>query len=395
MRWTFWRKSPPTCPHGHGDLQAARMGGLPIHICPLCRGEWIDNKILRGFYPQPIPHDNSPCSIKCPSCRSFLRHHPASHELPVALESCPKNCGWWLDQGERQRLSSLHPIRPRLRLKQRPQAESDHRLAMARRYAVEQPRQSPKESTSKMLISPWELDAPRRLIAWLGFPVESGRFFDTRASMTLALIFINVAIFSLIIFTHVTSWFFVLLGWLPEMIRQDFALWPARLIADPSSQWPTLISCMFLHGGLAHLLGNMLFLFIAGDDVEMRIGRWNFLFFYVFGGMVASVASLIAGISPEIPRVGASGAISAVMGAYLIFARGKRIYSWGFRFLLWGRMIGYPSALYLLFWFASQFAMMLIPDLNVDFWAHIGGFIFGVAGALLLSTNPHTADEPS
>ncbi len=73
------------------------------------------------------------------------------------------------------------------------------------------------------------------------------------------------------------------------------------------------------------------------------------------------------------------------MGAYLILASGKRIYGWGFRFLVWGRMIGYPSSLYLLFWFAAQFAMMMIPDLRVDLWAHIGGFVFGAAVALMMS----------
>lgn len=316
---------------------------------------------------------------------------PSSTVLPVAVESCQNGCGWWLDEGERQVLAAAQEPPTRLRLRKTARTDEDYRLAIARRFAVERAPPSRAEPEPELFLSPWELDGIQRLVAWMGLPVESGRFFDRRAWMTLVLILLNVAVLAVTLFHHADNWFWILLGEVPGDILGVCALWPARLFGDPAGHWHGLITCMFLHGGLAHLAGNMLFLFMAGDDVELRLGAPGFLVFYLLGGLAASATSLAAGLHSEVAHLGASGAISAVMGAYLVMASGKRIYLWGVRFLLWGRLVGFPAWLYMVIWFGVQVALTRVPGLRVDVWAHIGGFVFGFLVARMATSRPRRA----
>ena len=138
---------------------------------------------------------------------------------------------------------------------------------------------------------------------------------------------------------------------------------------------------MFLHGSLLHLGGNMLFLWIFGNNVEDRLGALRYLAFYVVAGIVATGAHIVAQPHSTVPVVGASGAIAGVMGAYLVwFPRAK------VRTLLFlGFFVLFPviSARWLLlFWFVSQF--FVNPNEGVAWVAHVGGFIFGALIALLL-----------
>lgn len=146
----------------------------------------------------------------------------------------------------------------------------------------------------------------------------------------------------------------------------------------------TLITSMFLHGGWMHLIGNMLFLWVFGDNIEATIGNLNFLAFYLLGGLAASVAHIVFNLGSTIPAVGASGAISAVLGAYLMMfpkSKVKVFVAYIFRSF-------YMPALYFLgFWGVQQFIngfITIIPKegtahtSGVAWWAHIGGFIFGI-----------------
>jgi membrane associated rhomboid family serine protease len=149
--------------------------------------------------------------------------------------------------------------------------------------------------------------------------------------------------------------------------------------------WTPLIS-MFLHGGWLHLLGNCLFLWIFGNNVEDSMGRVRFLVFYVLCGLAAAGAHVLVTPSSAIPTVGASGAISGVMGAYLVLYPRVRVKVLLF-IVIFIRIIQVPAWVVLLGWFGMQLLMGVPQLLTVDpevsgsgvaFWAHIGGFAAGV-----------------
>ena len=149
-----------------------------------------------------------------------------------------------------------------------------------------------------------------------------------------------------------------------------------------------VLTSMFLHAGWLHLLGNMLFLWIFGNNVEDRMGRTIYLLFFLAGGVVAVAAQTIIDPAAREPMIGASGAIAAILGAYLVLFPGARIQSLVFLGFFY-QLIDVPAALVLGFWFVLQ----LIDGLgslgasgavssNVAFFAHIGGFVAGALVAL-------------
>lgn len=147
----------------------------------------------------------------------------------------------------------------------------------------------------------------------------------------------------------------------------------------------TLFSSMFLHGGWMHLIGNMLFLWVFADNIEQIIGNLNFLTFYIAGGLAAHAAHIFFNIDSTIPTVGASGAISAVMGAYLVMFPTSKI---KILVVFLFRSFHIPALLFLGFWIVQQLvsgvgAISQTADSSgVAWWAHIGGFIFGILAGL-------------
>jgi len=162
---------------------------------------------------------------------------------------------------------------------------------------------------------------------------------------------------------------------------------------DPINIWTPLIS-MFLHGGWLHLLGNALYLWIFGNNIEDSMGRLRFLVFYVLCGLAAAAAQTAIAPASPVPMVGASGAISGVMGAYLVLYPRVRVNILPLPFW-WLGIISVPAWAMLIFWFGTQL-LEGIPALSpartgpvggVAVWAHIGGFIAGVV-LVLLMRNP-------
>jgi membrane associated rhomboid family serine protease len=150
-----------------------------------------------------------------------------------------------------------------------------------------------------------------------------------------------------------------------------------------------IFTSMFMHAGLAHIAGNMLYLWIFGDNVEDCLGHASYLAFYLVGGVVASLAHLLTNPTSQLPTVGASGAIAAVLGAYLVLFPQSRIVTFiplGF----FMRLAVVPASIVLGFWFILQLFSGVLsmggPDMGgVAFWAHIGGFVAGVVIAKLLA----------
>lgn len=143
----------------------------------------------------------------------------------------------------------------------------------------------------------------------------------------------------------------------------------------------TLITCMFLHGGLMHLAGNMWFLWIFGDNVEDWMGRVRFLLFYLVCGLCSSAVHIASDPSSTIPMIGASGAISGVMGAYMRLFPGARVITL-VPFFLYIQFVRIPAAIFLGVWFLLQVVSSGSGG-DIAWYAHIGGF---VAGLILAGT---------
>jgi membrane associated rhomboid family serine protease len=158
-----------------------------------------------------------------------------------------------------------------------------------------------------------------------------------------------------------------------------------------------MLTSMFLHGGWLHLLGNMLFLWIFGNNVEDRLGKLPFLLFYVVGGIAAALTQVVIDPRSDVPLVGASGAIAAALGAYIVLFPGARILSLVFLGFFY-QLLEVPALIVLGFWFGLQllsgFAALGAETAQggVAFFAHIGGFVFGlVVGVLLRIVGAGTA----
>jgi membrane associated rhomboid family serine protease len=141
-----------------------------------------------------------------------------------------------------------------------------------------------------------------------------------------------------------------------------------------------LLLSMFLHAGLLHLGGNMLYLWVFGNNIEDRMGLVPFLLFYLLGGLAATFAHVALDPNSTVPVIGASGAIAAVMGAYLVLYPRARVHTAIFLGIVLFRPI--PAWVVLGFWFLSQF--IVDPTSGVAWAAHVGGFVFGVVVALIV-----------
>lgn len=166
----------------------------------------------------------------------------------------------------------------------------------------------------------------------------------------------------------------------------QWAFVPSRFLANPFNDFLTLFSSMFMHAGWVHLGGNMLYLWIFGDNVEDRFGHVKFLIFYLVCGLAATFAQLVFSLGSNIPNLGASGAIAGVLGAYiLLFPKGKiRV--------LQGQQVVQVSALIVIgLWivlqlFSSIGSITATETGGVAYMAHVGGFIAGLALTFLFKT---------
>ena len=161
--------------------------------------------------------------------------------------------------------------------------------------------------------------------------------------------------------------------------------------------WATVLTSMFMHGGWMHLIGNMLFLWVFGNNIEDSTGRIRFVVFYLACGAAGALAQAFAGPTSAVPMVGASGAISGVMGAYIVLHPRTRVHV--LLFLgIWGTTFVVPAYIMLAYWFVLQ--LLGLPELGKDvggtaFLAHVGGFLAGVVLILLfrnqrlLDLHPH------
>jgi membrane associated rhomboid family serine protease len=180
-----------------------------------------------------------------------------------------------------------------------------------------------------------------------------------------------------------------------ESFIHDFGLVPVHFrAAHGAERWIPVFTSMFLHGGLLHLLGNMLYLHIFGDNVEDRLGHLRFLFFYLLCGVAAALGQVLLAPGSRLPMVGASGAIAGVTGAYFVFFRHARILTI-VPIFFYAELVQIPAVVFLVFWFVMQLAygaaslgMQGAEMGGVAWWAHIGGFLCGIVAGRALAPPP-------
>lgn len=161
---------------------------------------------------------------------------------------------------------------------------------------------------------------------------------------------------------------------------------------DEAPWWLTLITSMFMHGGILHIAGNMLFLWVFGPNVEDAMGRARVIAFYVTAGLIAVYAQAALDTSAAVPTIGASGAVAGMLGGYLLLHPHARVLTLIF-VIFFVTLIQIPAAVLLGIWFLLQFlpavGQVATPDLGgggVAYFAHVGGFVFGMAAIRLFAT---------
>lgn len=191
--------------------------------------------------------------------------------------------------------------------------------------------------------------------------------------------------------TPLLTWGFIILNFLVfflelslgESFIMKWAFVPSRFMQDPLGNIPTLFSSMFMHGGWEHIIGNMLYLWIFGDNVEDRLGKVIYFFFYLFCGLTATFAQLAFNTGSTVPNLGASGAIAGVLGAYIVFFPQSKV-----NVMVGRSMTQMPALIVIGFWFVLQFISSVASASShsdvggVAYLAHVGGFISGLVIAL-------------
>lgn len=209
-------------------------------------------------------------------------------------------------------------------------------------------------------------------------PIGDDRNAGSAAIVTMALVALNIAFFLLemaqpsepALQAFVQAW---------GVVPREYAAKRDFVPTIPVPYWSTLLTSMFLHGGWGHLGGNMLYLWVFGDNIERAIGRARFLLFYLTCGILAALVHIFVNLGSSIPTVGASGAISGVLGGYIVLFPRNRV-----QVMSYGGVIGVPAFIVLGLWILMQFisgfgsVATTGETVGIAYAAHIGGFVAGV-----------------
>lgn len=358
------------------SLEQGPNGRVEIDVCPLCRGIWFDggelatltqvgnselfdlqSPLLEGDTPTvPCPRhtdvrmlERQLASARMGALASGTDKADASKHGPLRIDQCPKCSGLWFDGGELEQLVT---------------ALRDSRMA-------------------PFLVDPAIMNKPTSGLLWMfmfltGLPVEQWQPRLRRPLMVLTLIAFCVVAF-----------IWQALSPNPEALVTEYGLIPDRLATD---NLVPLLSHMFLHGGLLHLLGNMYFLWVFGDNVEDRLGRGRFLLLYFAAGLGAALCHVALTNRTDIPVVGASGAIAGVMAAYAVLFPRARLVS-----LIFVISVHWKTTTYLAIWLVYQVIGALMGTPGIAWWAHIGGFAVGavIAWPFRLGVNRGSGESGS
>ena len=337
-------KSCPQCPNRF--LQAVSYGNVTIDVCKQCGGFWFDKDELCQIVRQQSPESKDlKClpnqlgarleltELSCPGCTSKLGVYNLSTAFRFEVHACEQCQGLWLEKGELEHTKLL----------------GQHEEAMAH---INQERTWANWLFQFFLTMPVEFNIkPKRIPA-----------------MTISIIALCFLVFGLEYTAPSPDAFMERWG----VVQQNF----------PGPEWfMSLITHQFLHSGGAHLLGNMYFLYILGDNLEDVMGQKNYLLFYLFSGIVGAVSCQFFDHPGRGLMVGASGAIAGIMAAYLVFFRYAKltVMAMIFQFKI-------SAAVFIGFWVVVNILGHLAGVGKIAWTAHLGGFATGLAIALVIRT---------
>ncbi|MEO6951974.1 MAG: rhomboid family intramembrane serine protease [Polyangia bacterium] len=336
-------------------------GNIELDVCDRCHGVWFDRRELAealrldnldAFAPDSPLLDGDRVSLPCPRnphVRMRARHLVVGNDprIPqLELDQCAECGGVWLDGGELPTtiaaLKDAH-VRPFLE----------------------------NHETAKMGSAALWL-----FMFFTGLPVEQ---WNPRVRRPVVM--------PLLVIACVLGFLWQLSGGETSLTASvlAFGLVPWRLFAG---DWTSLVTYIFLHAGIAHLAGNMYFLWVFGDNVEDRLGRARFFFLFLGAGITAGLTHAVLSPDKSMPVVGASGAISGVMAAYAILFPRTRLLS-----LIVFFRVRWRASIYLFGWLALQVFGAFFTKQHIAWWAHIGGFAAGAAFAA--KYRPQAPSAPS
>lgn len=372
------------CPRCDYPMLEAHHQSARIDHCNRCGGSLIEPGQMAahvGHWAEPaywkdtLGRQTMGAQLPCPGCHGTM----TGFQVPwggrsVVVDHCDTCGALWFDHGEAQKLVSIV---------QHAEAEgafAGGRDSMGRRYA------GPNGPDARYDID-HDLDSAQNASEkpglpiylfqlFTGMPVEVWNPVRNRPVITPGLV-------ALLVFAFVLE-FAAFRATGPGQIERwmGFVALVPEYILDGRRLW-SLVTYMFLHAGIVHLLGNLYFLHIFGDNVEDRLGRANFVVLYLSAGLLGGVMQVIFTGDPTVPVVGASGAIAGLMGAYLVLF--PRVKVWMVFFFMHWRV---PILAYLGVWVAFNIAGWHFGGKAVAWWAHLGGFAAGMLLAYVFKTTP-------
>ncbi|TCI01493.1 rhomboid family intramembrane serine protease [Corallincola luteus] len=331
--------TPALCPSCTDTyLETTTCHDEELDICRSCGGHWFEqgemNKVLSKVdngqdqveYQQHLGASIGVSERQCPDWHGPMQSHHLLADYQLEIDICEHCEGVWVDSDE-----------------------------------LNQVKQSPKLQQALGTLNQ-ALSWKSRVFQFLSqMPVEYNIKPKRKPVVTWTLMALNCLIFM----SYVGN---------PELANQLVSLFgnvPAATLAG--DQLWTLASCMFLHGDPLHLLGNMYFLYVVGDNIEDALGRRRFIALYFALGILSSLISVVLNWQSEIPSIGASGAIAGLFGVYLVWFRHASL-----TFMIFIYQKKLAPVWYFAIWVGLNVLGMMIGEGGVDYWAHIGGFVSGL-----------------
>lgn len=350
------------CPSCDGKLKEFKIGNSIVAGCRLCDGFWIKKNDVNPLLKHLIVLKNKGKKFQstskfeneilngqigryCPDCGNPTQSFEWG-ESEIVSFACTKNCGAWMRMKQMGDVVEWYEL----------QGGADRNYRFFRI----------KEDENESILS-GDSDIIRGLAGWISDDIKVA----STPVIVISLIIINVLCFLL----------YFVVG--PQKVFSLFLI-PSAFLADPLVNSYTLITSMFMHANFGHILGNMFFLYLFGKSLEDRIGKVKFIWVYLFTGLIASIAHISLTTFPQLPTLGASGAVSGIMGGYLILFPKARI-SFHRTFFFIPFRINLPAWFFLGIWFVGQQLLGIAASVDgVAWYAHLFGFISGAIIILLL-----------
>lgn len=371
------------CPACNNQLQSTQYKNYILDFCAVCGGIWFDKGELKDTVNSLISDNEvdyqtvkealnkKPIDLKseqhlirqCPKCNGGMKIFNYSYDSNIFIDKCPSCEGVWTDMDEIKQIAKYNKGNPKVDAMGKSVAEAYKRYLENKLKTEEFMDLGGKFSIGKFLL--WR-------VSLFPIPLKDENPIKKIPVVTLSLILFNVIIFLYqLFFVHEPETYVRLVGLTPSGAFQSNRLF-------------TFISSMFVHGGFWHILGNMYFLWLFGDNIEDEWGSIKFLLFYLLCGIIGSLTFI--GVHPNLnePAVGASGAISGILGAYIILYPDVEVSAFWL-----GRIRGISAFGYLLYWvlFQALFGVIEICSKTpsyIAYWDHLGGFFCGVLIAYIV-----------